>query len=107
MDSAFGVEYLLGKNIVHFDLKCENILVNMRDPQLPIGDLGLPKVKQKTLVSGDVRGTLPWMAHELLSGKSNVSLILNPCFTRLGGGGRNCSLVKNLTQICTVLPYSE
>ncbi|CAN6870549.1 unnamed protein product [Brassica oleracea] len=49
-----------------------------------IGDLGLPKVKQKILVSGDVRGTLPWMAHELLSGKSNVSLILNPCFTRLG-----------------------
>lgn len=61
--------------------------MNIRDPQLPvckIGDLGLPKVKQKTLVSGDVRGTLPWMAHELLSGKSNVSLILNPCFTRLG-----------------------
>lgn len=75
MDSAFGMEYLHGKNIVHFDLKCENLLVNMRDPQRPvckIGDLGLSKVKQHTLVSGGVRGTLPWMAPELLSGKSHM-----------------------------------
>ncbi|ONM62773.1 Protein kinase superfamily protein with octicosapeptide/Phox/Bem1p domain [Zea mays] len=75
MDAAFGMEYLHGKNIVHFDLKCENLLVNMRDPQRPIckiGDLGLSKVKQHTLVSGGVRGTLPWMAPELLSGKNNM-----------------------------------
>ncbi|KAI4380552.1 hypothetical protein MLD38_006729 [Melastoma candidum] len=75
MDSAFGMEYLHGKNIVHFDLKCENLLVNMRDPQRPvckIGDLGLSKVKQHTLVSGGVRGTLPWMAPELLSGKTSM-----------------------------------
>lgn len=75
MDAAFGMEYLHRKNIVHFDLKCENLLVNMRDPQRPvckIGDLGLSKVKQHTLVSGGVRGTLPWMAPELLSGKSNM-----------------------------------
>eukprot|EP00262_Sarcandra_glabra_P001265 TRINITY_DN1129_c0_g1_i1.p1 TRINITY_DN1129_c0_g1~~TRINITY_DN1129_c0_g1_i1.p1 ORF type:complete len:1137 (-),score=223.70 TRINITY_DN1129_c0_g1_i1:510-3920(-) len=75
MDAAFGMEYLHGKNIVHFDLKCENLLVNMRDPHRPvckIGDLGLSKVKQHTLVSGGVRGTLPWMAPELLSGKTNM-----------------------------------
>ncbi|CAN0911181.1 Probable serine/threonine-protein kinase SIS8 [Linum grandiflorum] len=75
MDAAFGMEYLHGKNIVHFDLKCENLLVNMRDPQRPIckiGDLGLSKVKQQTLVSGGVRGTLPWMAPELLSGKNHM-----------------------------------
>lgn len=30
-------------------------------------------MKQKTLVSGGVRGTLPWMAPELLTvGKSNM-----------------------------------
>ncbi|KAL7589127.1 hypothetical protein Lser_V15G38111 [Lactuca serriola] len=75
MDAAFGMEYLHGKNIVHFDLKCENLLVNMRDPHRPIckiGDLGLSKVKQQTMVSGGVRGTLPWMAPELLSGKSQM-----------------------------------
>lgn len=74
MDAAFGMEYLHMKNIVHFDLKCENLLVNMRDPQRPIckvGDFGLSRIKRNTLVSGGVRGTLPWMAPELLNGSSN------------------------------------
>ncbi|CAK9192057.1 unnamed protein product [Sphagnum troendelagicum] len=74
-DAAFGMEYLHSKNIVHFDLKCENLLVNMRDPHRPIckvGDLGLSKVKHQTMVSGGVRGTLPWMAPELLNGTSTM-----------------------------------
>ncbi|KDP32366.1 hypothetical protein JCGZ_13291 [Jatropha curcas] len=75
MDAAFGMEYLHEKNIVHFDLKSHNFLVNMRDPQRPvckIGDLGLSKIKQRTLVSGGVRGTIPWMAPELLNCKNNM-----------------------------------
>ncbi|KAJ9139598.1 hypothetical protein P3X46_030318 [Hevea brasiliensis] len=74
MDAAFGMEYLHSKNIVHFDLKCDNLLVNLKDPQRPIckvGDFGLSKIKRNTLVSGGVRGTLPWMAPELLNGNSN------------------------------------
>ncbi|XP_030474040.2 uncharacterized protein LOC115691530 [Syzygium oleosum] len=75
MDAAFGMEYLHEKNIVHFDLKSHNFLVNMRDPQRPvckIGDLGLSKIKKKTLVSGGVRGTIPWMAPELFNNKNNT-----------------------------------
>ncbi|XP_039055514.1 uncharacterized protein LOC120198225 isoform X2 [Hibiscus syriacus] len=74
MDAAFGMEYLHSKNIVHFDLKCDNLLVNLKDPLRPIckvGDFGLSKIKRNTLVSGGVRGTLPWMAPELLNGGSN------------------------------------
>ncbi|XP_076945181.1 RAF-like serine/threonine-protein kinase 20 [Bidens hawaiensis] len=74
MDTAFGMEYLHSKNIVHFDLKCDNLLVNMKDSSRPIckvGDFGLSKIKRNTLVSGGVRGTLPWMAPELLNGGSN------------------------------------
>eukprot|EP00252_Welwitschia_mirabilis_P018693 TRINITY_DN4165_c0_g1_i1.p1 TRINITY_DN4165_c0_g1~~TRINITY_DN4165_c0_g1_i1.p1 ORF type:complete len:1310 (-),score=284.25 TRINITY_DN4165_c0_g1_i1:308-4237(-) len=75
MDAAFGMEYLHTKNIVHFDIKCENLLVNMRDPQRPIckvGDFGLSKIKHQTFVSGGVRGTLPWIAPELLHGTNNM-----------------------------------
>ncbi|GJN25406.1 hypothetical protein PR202_gb13228 [Eleusine coracana subsp. coracana] len=75
IDTAIGMEYLHKKNIVHFDLKSDNLLVNLRDPQRPIckvSDLGLSKVKYKTLISGGVRGTLPWMAPELLNGSSNL-----------------------------------
>ncbi|KAJ1382379.1 Serine-threonine/tyrosine-protein kinase, catalytic domain [Sesbania bispinosa] len=36
------------------------------------GDLGLSKVKCQTLISGGVRGTLPWMAPELLNGSSSL-----------------------------------
>ncbi|XP_038987648.1 uncharacterized protein LOC103716843 [Phoenix dactylifera] len=74
MDAAFGMEYLHSKNIVHFDLKCDNLLVNLKDQSRPIckvADFGLSKIKRNTLVSGGVRGTLPWMAPELLNGRSN------------------------------------
>uniref|UniRef100_UPI001CB97285 serine/threonine-protein kinase CTR1-like n=1 Tax=Erigeron canadensis TaxID=72917 RepID=UPI001CB97285 len=72
-DAAIGMEYLHLKNIVHFDLKCENLLVNLGDPQRPVckvGDFGLSRIKRNTCVSGGVRGTLPWMAPELLNGSS-------------------------------------
>ena len=47
---------------VNVSMKC---IVNQ------VGDFGLSKIKRNTLVSGGVRGTLPWMAPELLNGSSN------------------------------------
>jgi serine/threonine protein kinase len=41
------MEYLHGQFVVHFDLKCDNLLCDLRDPGRPvvkIGDLGLSKV---------------------------------------------------------------
>ncbi|GAA0163842.1 non-receptor serine/threonine protein kinase [Lithospermum erythrorhizon] len=75
-DAASGMEYLHDNNIFHFDLKSHNLLVNMRDPLRPvckIGDLGLSKIKQRSIVSGGFRGTLPWMAPELFDPKSMVT----------------------------------
>ncbi|KAJ0730141.1 putative protein kinase TKL-Pl-6 family [Helianthus annuus] len=72
-DAAIGMEYLHLKKIIHFDLKCENLLVSLGDPHRPIckvGDFGLSRIKRNTFVSGGVRGTLPWMAPELLNGSS-------------------------------------
>ena len=40
--------------------------------KLQVGDLGLSKVKHQTLVSGGVRGTLPWMAPELMNGSGSL-----------------------------------
>ncbi|OEL38809.1 Serine/threonine-protein kinase CTR1 [Dichanthelium oligosanthes] len=75
LDVAIGMEYLHSKDIIHFDLKCDNLLVNLNDPSRPIckvADFGLSKVKQTTMVSGGMRGTLPWMAPEMLEMSSNM-----------------------------------
>nr|GEV42069.1 serine/threonine-protein kinase STE20-like [Tanacetum cinerariifolium] len=74
MDVAFGMEYLHSKNIVHFDLRCDNLLVNMTSSSHPIckvSDFRQSKIKRNTLISGGGRGTLPWMAPELMDGGSN------------------------------------
>ena len=53
---------------------------------LQVGDFGLSKIKRNTLVSGGVRGTLPWMAPELLNGSSSkVSEKVMALFTFIYG----------------------
>jgi len=70
---ARGMEYLHSRKVVHFDLKAENLLCDLRhleEPVIKIADMGLSKTKLTTFISGNMRGTVPWMAPELFFGSS-------------------------------------
>ena len=61
--------------MVHFDVKTDNLLGDLRDlsnPVVKIADMGLSKRKATTFVSGNMRGTLPWMAPELFPNATQV-----------------------------------
>ncbi|CAL5222116.1 g4432 [Coccomyxa viridis] len=70
MDAAKGMEYLHQKRIVHFDLKSANLLLGYRDRRAvcKVADFGLSKQKRDTYVSNvtSQRGTLPWIAPEII-----------------------------------------
>ncbi len=65
-----GMEYLHQKRIVHFDLKSANLLLGYRDRRAvcKVADFGLSKQKRDTYVSNvtSQRGTLPWIAPEII-----------------------------------------
>ncbi|KAL0025127.1 hypothetical protein WJX77_001678 [Trebouxia sp. C0004] len=70
MDAAKGMEYLHTKRIVHFDLKSANLLLGYKDRRAicKVADFGLSKQKRDTYVSNvsSQRGTLPWIAPEII-----------------------------------------
>ena len=65
-----GMEYLHSKRIVHFDLKSANLLLGYKDRRAicKVADFGLSKQKRDTYVSNvsSQRGTLPWIAPEII-----------------------------------------
>lgn len=79
------MEYLHAKRIVHFDLKSANLLLGHRDKRLicKVADFGLSKQKRDTYVTGvtSQRGTLPWIAPEIIKSPHAV----NEKVTGLGG----------------------
>ena len=71
--------------MVHFDVKTENLLGDLRDlsnPVVKIADMGLSKRKATTFVSGNMRGTLPWMAPELFPNASAMAQVLSGLLCR-------------------------
>lgn len=75
-----GVAYLHSQKVVHFDIKPDNLLVDgdwtsAGGPTLKVADFGLSVVKANTFCSDvhDLRGTLPYMAPEMVTDHRHVT----------------------------------
>ncbi|KLO14151.1 kinase-like protein, partial [Schizopora paradoxa] len=65
---AAGLSYLHDQNIVHSDLKCENIFISDSGEPL-LADFGISRIvtTNSSTTSTNVKGSTRWMALELLS----------------------------------------
>ncbi len=66
---ASGLDYIHSKKLVHRDIKPDNILISLTIPvKMKLSDFGLcKKVSPRgTFAQSGLRGTLNWMAPELL-----------------------------------------
>ena len=79
LGAANGMSYLHELRVVHFDLKPDNLLVDgdlsSANAAVKVADFGLSKHKYTSYVTGcrDLRGTLPYMAPELISDPDHVT----------------------------------
>jgi serine/threonine protein kinase len=73
---ADGLDYVHSKNLVHCDIKPENILVSMTG-EIKLSDFGSSrKTTNGTFIpSGSVGGTRPWMAPEVWPTDSNMNKV--------------------------------
>ncbi|OQS53737.1 pkpA [Ecytonucleospora hepatopenaei] len=68
-----GISYLHKQNIIHRDIKAENIFVNASHGEIKIGDLGNTKEKQNK--SYTMVGTLNFMSREIFEGEGYDELV--------------------------------
>ncbi len=72
---ANGLHYIHSRNLVHRDVKPDNILVSMTTPvQMKLSDFGLVKKisPQGTFTQSGLKGTEKWMAPEILELVENM-----------------------------------
>ncbi|GAB9470071.1 Tkl protein kinase [Globisporangium polare] len=69
-ETALGLEYLHGLNVVHNDLKCDNILIGA-DGRAKLIDFGLSSIPNVAEIQVDVKrmGALHWKSPEYLAGE--------------------------------------
>ncbi|CAD8171289.1 unnamed protein product [Paramecium octaurelia] len=68
-----GLEYMHQQNIIHRDLKCENILIDTNNNELKIGDLGL-SIQMQSNNTNSVLGTPEFMAPEIYHGNYDTKV---------------------------------
>ena len=102
--SLQGMEYLHSKHIVHFDLKSANLLLGYKDRRAicKVADFGLSKQKRDTYVSNvsSQRGTLPWIAPEIIKTPHEVTeKVCTGAFLELGRSGGSLHLQLHVLKL--------